>query len=121
MNYGYIRVSTSKQTLDNQRHEIRKFCQQEGIRIDGWIEETISGTQAYARQLGVLLDRARTARGVKLGRPVGAKNQKYRLDEKKYFIEEMLAEGASLQTMADALGVGENTAYKWLKRRKSVI
>ena len=199
MNYGYIRVSTSKQTLDNQRYEIRKFCQQEGIRIDGWIEETISGTQSYGRrQLGELLSRtnkgdlivcaelsrlgrnlfmimeilsicmnrgcrvwtikdqyrlgddiqskvlafafglsaeiernlisqrtkealdARRAKGVKLGRPVGAKNKKYRLDEKKFYIEELLAQGASLQTMAEALGVGKNTVYRWLRRRKCV-
>ena len=43
MNYGYIRVSTDKQTVENQRFEILQFCQHEGIKIDGWIEETVSG------------------------------------------------------------------------------
>lgn len=56
MNYGYIRVSTDKQTVENQRHEINCFCQQQGLTIDGWIEETISGTRSVdKRKLGRLL------------------------------------------------------------------
>ena len=56
MIYGYIRVSSDKQTVENQRFEINNFCEREHLRIDGWIEETISGTKAYnKRQLGVLL------------------------------------------------------------------
>lgn len=56
MIYGYIRVSSDKQTVENQRFEINKFCVREKIKIDGWIEETISGTKAYdKRQLGKLL------------------------------------------------------------------
>lgn len=58
MIYGYIRVSSDKQTVENQRFEINKFCERENLTIDGWIEETISGTKAYnKRQLGVLLKR----------------------------------------------------------------
>lgn len=58
MVYGYIRVSSDKQTVENQRFEIGNFCQREGLRIDGWIEETISGTKAYSkRALGGLLKR----------------------------------------------------------------
>ncbi|MDE6335523.1 MAG: master DNA invertase Mpi family serine-type recombinase [Muribaculaceae bacterium] len=56
MIYGYIRVSSDKQTVENQRFEINKFCSRENIQIDGWIEETISGTKSYTkRQLGNLL------------------------------------------------------------------
>ena len=56
MNYGYIRVSTDKQTVENQRYEINTFCQKLNIHIDGWIEETISGTKNYdKRKLGELL------------------------------------------------------------------
>lgn len=56
MIYGYIRVSSDKQTVENQRFEINKFCEKEQIKVDGWIEETISGTRAYnKRQLGRLL------------------------------------------------------------------
>lgn len=58
MIYGYIRVSSDKQTVENQRFEINKFCEREKLTIDGWIEETISGTKAYnKRQLGTLLKR----------------------------------------------------------------
>ena len=56
MIYGYIRVSSDKQTVENQRFEIERFCKVNNLHIDGWIEETISGTKAYnKRQLGVLL------------------------------------------------------------------
>ncbi len=56
MTYGYIRVSSDKQTVENQRFEINNFCQQENLHIDGWIEETISGTKNYdKRELGRLL------------------------------------------------------------------
>lgn len=58
MIYGYIRVSSDKQTVENQRFEISRFCERENIRVDGWIEETISGTKAYSkRELGKLLSR----------------------------------------------------------------
>ena len=58
MNYGYIRVSTDRQTVENQRYEISNFCRREGLVVDGWIEETISGTKSYdKRELGKLLGR----------------------------------------------------------------
>lgn len=60
MNYGYIRVSSDKQTVENQRFEIENFAKQNGFKIDGWIEETISGTKSYdKRQLGKLLNRVK--------------------------------------------------------------
>ena len=56
MVYGYIRVSSDKQTVENQRFEINKFCEKQNIVINDWIEETISGTKNYTkRQLGRLL------------------------------------------------------------------
>ena len=56
MIYGYIRVSSDKQTVENQRFEINKFCDKKSLMIDDWIEETISGTKNYnKRQLGRLL------------------------------------------------------------------
>ena len=56
MIYGYIRVSSDKQTVENQRFEINKFCDSKQMKIDDWIEETISGTKNYTkRQLGYLL------------------------------------------------------------------
>ncbi|MDO4978866.1 MAG: master DNA invertase Mpi family serine-type recombinase [Candidatus Saccharibacteria bacterium] len=58
MIYGYIRVSTDKQTVENQRFEINNFCKKNQLSVDDWIEETISGTKNYTkRQLGLLLDK----------------------------------------------------------------
>lgn len=56
MIYGYIRVSTDKQTVENQRYEINQFCKKNGIVVDKWFEETISGSKKLEeRQLGKLL------------------------------------------------------------------
>lgn len=60
MIYGYIRVSSDKQTVENQRFEINNFCAKVSMTIDGWIEETISGTKNYSkRELGKLLNRVK--------------------------------------------------------------
>lgn len=60
MTYGYIRVSSDRQTVENQRYEILRFCESNGLIVDGWIEETISGTKSYTkRQLGRLLKNVR--------------------------------------------------------------
>ena len=57
MIYGYIRVSTEKQTLENQRFEIEQFCKAKDMKVDRWIEETISGTKSPdKRRLGTLLN-----------------------------------------------------------------
>lgn len=58
MNYGYIRVSSDKQTVENQRFEIKRFCKRNGMIVDHWIEETISGTKEVdKRKLGNLLSK----------------------------------------------------------------
>lgn len=56
MIYGYIRVSTDKQTVENQRFEINNFCERHEIVVNKWIEETISGSKKVdERKLGKLL------------------------------------------------------------------
>ena len=56
-NIGYIRVSSSKQSTLHQRFDIRNFALKNGIKIDTWIEETISSRKALEkRQLGELLN-----------------------------------------------------------------
>lgn len=58
MIYGYIRVSTDKQTVENQRYEINQFCDRQEMVIEKWIEETISGAKNVEdRKLGKLLKR----------------------------------------------------------------
>lgn len=196
MNFAYIRVSTDKQTVENQRFEISRFCEKEGIIIDKWVEETISGTSAYSkRKLGRLLKKvgkgdmiiatelSRLGRnmfmimeilkqcmdrecrvwtvkdgyrlgddiqskvlafafglsaeierdlisqrtkealarlknnGVKLGRPAGAKNRKYRLDGQEKEILHLLEQGVSKREIARRCCVSPNTFYNWLKRK----
>ena len=54
-------MSTDRQTVENQRYEISRFCDSQHIVINGWIEESISGTCSYRkRRLGVLLNRVKS-------------------------------------------------------------
>ena len=36
MIYGYIRVSTDKQTVENQRFEIEGFAKTRGMIVENW-------------------------------------------------------------------------------------
>ena len=58
MIYAYIRVSTDRQTVENQRYEIDNFCRSRQIKIDRYIEETVSGMKSIdKRELGTLIRR----------------------------------------------------------------
>jgi DNA invertase Pin-like site-specific DNA recombinase len=58
MNYGYIRISTDKQTTENQRFEIQNFTDKRQIFINEWIDETISSTKKLEiRKFGALLQK----------------------------------------------------------------
>ena len=60
MIYGYIRVSTDKQSVENQRFEINKFIKKTNCKVDEWIEETVSGTVSpKKRNLGKLIEKAK--------------------------------------------------------------
>lgn len=60
MIYGYIRVSTELQVLENQRFEIEQFANKNNLKIDAFIEEKISGTACIdKRKLGKLLKKLR--------------------------------------------------------------
>ena len=59
MIYGYIRVSTDVQTVENQKIAIRNFCRYRRLHHVQWISETISGTKKpEKRKLGKLLEQA---------------------------------------------------------------
>lgn len=56
MIYGYLRVSTDKQSLENQKFEINRYCKRENISVDRWVTETISGTKNFEeRKLGKMI------------------------------------------------------------------
>ena len=42
---AYLRVSTDKQGAENQRFELERFAKINNITIDGWVNETVSGTK----------------------------------------------------------------------------
>lgn len=55
---AYLRVSTEKQFLENQREEIIRFAEKNGLSIDRWYMETVSGkVSSKERKLAGLLDR----------------------------------------------------------------
>ena len=41
---AYLRVSTEKQQVANQKAEISRYAREKGIKVDHWLKETISGT-----------------------------------------------------------------------------
>ena len=56
MIYGYIRVSTQTQVLENQKLAISTFCETNQIEINKWVEEKISSRKPLnERKLGKLL------------------------------------------------------------------
>lgn len=56
MIYAYIRVSTDKQTVENQRFELQNFANERRLVIDKWISEQVTGTKSEKeRKLGPLL------------------------------------------------------------------
>ena len=112
MNYGYIRVSTDAQTLENQRFEILKFCERESVAIDGWIEETVSGAQQYSkRRLGKLL------KSVKEGDLIIC-SELSRLGRTLYMIMEILSlcmkRGCRVWTIKDGYRLGDDIQSKVL-------
>jgi len=57
MVYAYLRVSTDKQTVENQRFEIERFAQVRNLHISEWIEEIISSRKDLSiRSFGQLLN-----------------------------------------------------------------
>lgn len=53
---AYLRVSTTRQHIENQRGEINRYTLARGITVDRWITDTISGkTDRNKRNLGKVL------------------------------------------------------------------
>lgn len=54
---AYLRVSTDRQELENQRYEIQQYAIREHYVIDEWHGEKVSGTKSAAeRDLGAVLE-----------------------------------------------------------------
>lgn len=58
MIYAYIRVSSDRQTTKNQYFEISSYAENRGMKIDKWVDETVSSRKALGdRKLGELLEK----------------------------------------------------------------
>lgn len=56
MIYAYIRVSTEMQNYSSQEFEIRNYCRMNGLTVDKWVSESISGTvKVEKRTLGRII------------------------------------------------------------------
>jgi DNA invertase Pin-like site-specific DNA recombinase len=54
--FAYVRVSTDKQDLENQRHEIQSYANQKGLVIDDWLEVEVSARKnTTARKIDDLI------------------------------------------------------------------
>lgn len=61
MTYAYIRVSTEKQTIENQRYEITQFAVSKKLTINKWFEEIISSSKKMEeRTFNTVLKKLRT-------------------------------------------------------------
>lgn len=112
MTYGYIRVSTDKQTVENQRYEIQKFCKSRGLSIDRWVEETASGTKAYStRSLGRIIKNL-------TGNDTLICSELSRLGRSLFMIMEILSlclsKGCKVLTVKDNYNLGDNIESKVL-------
>jgi DNA invertase Pin-like site-specific DNA recombinase len=57
MFYAYIRVSTDTQTVENQKFAIEEYSKENSLKINKWINETISGKIDFReRKLGKLVN-----------------------------------------------------------------
>lgn len=60
MIYAYIRVSTAEQSGSSQEYEIRNWALKQGVTIEKWERESVSGTVVPSkRKLGKLIKRMR--------------------------------------------------------------
>lgn len=57
---AYLRVSTDRQTIENQRSEIQRFANRNGITVDRWVEEIVSGkVKGSNRKLGCTIKKSK--------------------------------------------------------------
>jgi DNA invertase Pin-like site-specific DNA recombinase len=112
MVYGYVRVSTDKQTVENQHYEIEKFCKNNKLCIERWIEETIGGNVTPdKRRLGVLLH------GIKMGDLIIC-SELSRLGRSLFMIMNILSycltAGVKIWTIKDNYRLGDDIQSKVL-------
>ena len=112
MVYAYIRVSSDKQTVENQRYEIERYANNNNIFIDKHIEETISGVKDYGkRKLGKLINKLKNG-------DILITSEISRLGRSLYMIMDILnvclSKGCKVITIKDNFRLGDNIESKVL-------
>lgn len=58
MIYGYVRVSTQDQSVESQKNSISRYCIDQKMMVDEWIELEMSSRKSTAhRRIDELLDK----------------------------------------------------------------
>ncbi|MBA2648943.1 MAG: recombinase family protein [Legionella sp.] len=58
MIYGYVRVSTQEQSVDSQKNSISRYCIEQKLMVDEWIELEMSSRKSTTlRRIDELLDK----------------------------------------------------------------
>lgn len=130
MIYGYIRVSTDKQTTENQHYEIEEFCKRNNLHIDEWIEETISSTaDLNKRKLGKLIKKIKkddliiaselSRLGRNLLQVMGMLNKLLDTDARVWTIKDnyKLGDDISSKVLAFAFGLSAEIERKMISQR----
>lgn len=113
MTFGYIRVSTTHQNLENQQLEIEKFCKLQGIKIDIWIEEKISGTKRPEnRKLGKLIMKSAQAGDLVISTEISRFGRS--LIMIMNVLQHFLENGVSVWTIKDGYRLGNDIQSKVL-------
>lgn len=111
--FAYIRVSTDKQTVENQRFEIENYCARHCLSVDEWIsDDGVSGAKDYKKRgIGGIIDRC-TAGDLILCSEIS------RLGRDLLMIMEMLHKvmdkGCKLYTIKDNFTLGDDLQCKVL-------
>ena len=110
MIFAYIRVSSDKQTVENQRFEIQTYARANNIVIDEWCGETVSGTvNPGNRCLGDLISRVKKD-------DVIICSELSRLGRKMYMImsilNSLLEKGVKVITVKEGYQLGDDITSK---------
>lgn len=110
MTYAYIRVSSDKQTVENQRFEINNYIKRQNITVDYWVGETISGTVAPGKRcLGDLLKKVNKG-------DVIICSELSRLGRKMYMImailNDLMERGVTVLTVKEGYKLGDDLQSK---------
>lgn len=135
---AYLRVSTEKQFLENQREEIVRFAERNGMSIDKWYTETVSGSvSSKERKLSGVLDKMRPGDSLivteisRLSRTLleimtilnscikkgDMPKMKILAENKKQLLKEQ-KKGTSCSELARRMGVSRTTMFRFLHHKR---